>query len=222
MRSAIIGAVLAQDAVRRRDFVSASTTLTHTDSQAFAGAMAVAEIAAQLAAGIWRHRPSVSDLHALLLKVSDDSHWQQAVVGICECCQMPDPVAAAAVRFGSKKGVQGYVMHSVPFAIVVWHRYFNDVVGCIQAIVLAGGDTDTNAAIAGALSGASENAEIPENWLAGIADWPHSLSYLQKLAAALNRGERVNTRFSPALFLRGIVFTGVVLAHGFRRLLPPY
>jgi len=222
MRSAIIGAVFAHDAALRRNFVHTSTTLTHTDPQAFAGAMAVAEIAAQLVAGTWQQRPSVEELNALLQKVSDDPHWRKALAGISECCQTPDPVAAAAARFGGKNGVQGYVMHSVPFAVVVWHTYFNDVLGCVQAIVLTGGDTDTNAAIAGALAGASPNAEIPENWLAWIADWPHSLSYLRQLAAALNHAAPVDTRFSPALMLRGFAFTGVVLAHGFRRLLPPY
>ena len=80
------------------------------------------------------------------------------------------------------------------------------------------------AAIAGALAGISVGSEgIPEVWRADLVDWPHSLDYLRRLASALaGSGAPVNTAFSPWLFVRGVVFTTVGLAHGFRRLLPPY
>ena len=94
----------------------------------------------------------------------------------------------------------------------------------IEAITQAGGDVDTIAAIAGALAGMSAGpASLPQGWRGNIVDWPHSLGYLRQLAAALaDPTVTVATAFSHWLFVRGIVFTVLVLAHGFRRLLPPY
>ena len=133
-------------------------------------------------------------------------------------------MSRAAERFGSRKGVSGYVLRSVPFAIVAWHHHFGDYRATIETITQAGGDVDTVAAIAGALAGISTGPEgIPERWRAGLLDWPHSLDYLHRLAAALaDSAVTVDTAFSPWLFVRGSVFTALVLTHGFRRLLPPY
>lgn len=224
MRSAIIGAYFATDAAGRHAHVETSTRLTHTDPLALSGALAVAEIAARLASGQWTMRPSSVDLIALLAGISSQAEWLQAIQSIQECCEAFAPLSLATERFGSHKGVSGYVLHSVPFAIVVWHQHYGDYRATIEAITQAGGDVDTVAAIAGALAGMSAGpASIPQDWRENIVDWPHSLGYLRELASALaDPTVRVATAFSPWLFVRGIVFTVLVLAHGFRRLLPPY
>ena len=224
MRSAIIGVYFASDAAARRAHVEASTVLTHTDPLALSGALAVAEIAARLASGEWAERPTPEDLVAVLRSLSSQAAWQETVQFIQECCEAPAPLSLAVERFGSRRGVSGYVLRSVPFAIVAWHHHFGDYRATIETITQAGGDVDTVAAIAGALAGISTGPEgMPETWRAGLLDWPHSLDYLQRLAAALaDSAATVDTTFSPWLFVRGIVFTVLVLAHGFRRLLPPY
>ena len=224
MRSAILGVYFADDAAARRAHVEASTLLTHTDPLALSGALAVAEIAARVASGEWTARPAAKDLAAMLRSISPQAAWQEAVRSIQECCEAPAPLSLAVERFGSRKGVSGYVLRSVPFAIVVWHYHFGDYRATIEAVTQAGGDVDTVAAIAGALAGISVGPEgIPGTWRAGLVDWPHSLRYLRRLAAALaDPATPVNTAFSPWLFMRGVVFTVLVLAHGFRRLLPPY
>jgi len=49
------------------------------------------------------------------------------------------------------------------------------------------------------------------------------MAYLHRLAAALSgEGVAVDTHYSIWLLPRGMLFTALVLAHGFRRLLPPY
>ena len=116
------------------------------------------------------------------------------------------------------------MLQSVPFAIVAWHHHNGNYRATIEAITQAGGDVDTVAAIAGALAGVGAGPEgIPEAWRRGLVDWPHSLRYLDRLAVGLaDPTVPVKTGFSPWLFVRGIVFTILVLPHGFRRLLPPY
>ena len=80
------------------------------------------------------------------------------------------------------------------------------------AIVRAGGDTDTVAAIAGALAGATTGtAGIPASWVDNLIDWPHASALLRKLASALSGSDTSVSRwFSPWLFPRGLVFTAVV------------
>lgn len=224
MRSGIIGAALHSDPQRRRALVAASTRLTHTDPKALAGALAVAEVTAQLAAGAWTKQPPTAELAALLRSISPDPDWQACVDAIATACAAPDPIAAAHAAFGGANGISGYVLHSVPFALVAWHHHFGDFRATIESVVLAGGDVDTVGAIAGAMAGAGGGpAGIPSDWIDGIADWPHGAGYIRKLARRiLDDSVNVGTHFSPALMPRGIVFTMLVLAHGFRRLAPPY
>lgn len=224
MRSAIIGAMLHADAAARAVHVEISTRLTHTDPRALAGAAAVAEVAARVASGEWRQRPAVEHLLAVLAAVSEEGEWRLAVERIGAACSAPTPMDQAMRNFGGRDGVSGYALHSVPFALVAWHHHFGDFRATIEAVTQAGGDVDTVAAIAGALAGAVSGARgIPPAWVDGICDWPHSVEYVRRLAlgATVGQGD-LRTHFSPWLFPRGLLFTTIVLLHGFRRLFPPY
>ncbi|MBI5108324.1 MAG: ADP-ribosylglycohydrolase family protein [Rhodocyclales bacterium] len=224
MRSGIIGAAVHSDPQRRRALVEASTRLTHIDPKALAGALAVAEVTARLASGTWTEQPATAELTALLHGISPDPDWQACVGTIAEACASPDPIGAAHAAFAGPGGVSGYVLHSVPFALVAWHHHFGDFRATIEAVVLAGGDVDTVAAMAGAMAGAVTGPSgIPSDWIDDIADWPHGVAYVRKLARRIvDDSVSVATHFSPALLPRGVVFTALVLAHGFRRLAPPY
>ena len=78
--------------------------------------------------------------------------------------------------------------------------------------------------IAGALVGASLGAaDLPDSAVAGLADWPRSVSWMRRLAQRLAEGpSRPLPLLWPVLLPRNLLFLLVVLAHGFRRLLPPY
>lgn len=224
MRSGIIGAAWHGDPERRRALVEASTRLTHTDPRALAGAMAVAEVAARVTAGVWTEKPAASEFAAMLREISSDPDWRACVEKIALACAAADPLEQARRDFADKNGVSGFVLHSVPFALIVWHHHYGDFRATIESIVQAGGDVDTVAAIAGAMAGAVDGtAGIPSDWISGIVDWPHGAGYLRALARRIGDASvPVATHFAPMLLLRGVVFTTLVLAHGFRRLAPPY
>ncbi len=224
MRSAMIGAVVSDDAPARHAHVLASTLLTHTDPKAFTGALAIAEIAARLVSLEWQARPPLDKLIDMLSNLSEDREWQAAVKGIQEACLAPDPTLAAQQHFGGKNGISGYTMHTVPFAIISWYQNFGNYHDTIDAVVNAGGDVDSVAAIAGALAGASVGLSgIPQEWRDGLMDWPHNRKYLLALARRVNDPEvKAGLHFSFWLFPRNIIFTVIVLLHGLRRLLPPY
>ena len=224
MRSGIIGAAVHTDSARRRALVEASTHLTHTDPRALAGALAVAEVCARLVSGVWTQKPSIEELATVLGEVSADPDWRASVDTILAACDSPDPIGAARQFFSGSGGVSGYVLHSVPFALVAWHRHFGNFRATIESIVQEGGDVDTVAATAGAMAGAVNGPEgIPPDWIKGLTDMPHGGDYVRALARRIaDDSVLVATHFSPMQVPRGIVFTVLVLAHGFRRLAPPY
>lgn len=138
-------------------------------------------------------------------------------------------IAEFAAELKLTRGVTGYIAHTVPVAIYAFLKHPDDYRAAIESVIRLGGDTDTVAAITGALVGARVGkAGIPKEWLDRWADWPRSVAWLEKLALKLAEGK---WRESPqravplawwAIPFRNLFFFLVVLGHVFRRLLPPY
>jgi hypothetical protein len=138
-------------------------------------------------------------------------------------------VANFAAELGLERGVSGYAFHTVPVALYALLRRGGDFRTGLTEAIQCGGDTDTVGAITGALLGARVGVEgIPPEWRRGFCEWPRSLGLLPRVADRLDRQRQSPTPlgpvryFWPAVALRNIVFLAIVLAHGFRRLLPPY
>jgi ADP-ribosylglycohydrolase len=229
MRAAIFGAVFA-DARKRAAFVAASTRLTHTDPKALTGALAVADIAAL---SIQRNPAQLPPLNEIIrtlhASMPSDEVWRGQVEQMRLAWQENVSVIDFADRLGLQKGVSGYVYHTAPVAIYAWYRHFGDFQGTLESVIECGGDTDTVAAIAGALAGAAFGVTgIPKNWMDGICDTPINVALLQKTAEQL--GRLVQTGQSPGRVRclwplsipRNLFFLLLVLWHGFRRLAPPY
>jgi ADP-ribosyl-[dinitrogen reductase] hydrolase len=111
------------------------------------------------------------------------------VLQVLTANQAPDELVAAVRRVPLEKKedlpvvgpAAGYVVHCVEIGL--WFAYHEPKLerGLIW-LANAGGDTDTNAAVAGALMGARDGeAAIPERWLDAIVDVPR----LRKLADRL-------------------------------------
>jgi len=227
MRSAVLGAALADIATLRR-FVSASTTVTHTDPKADEGAYAVA-----LAA--WCAMRGIDGAPAFFGQYQAADHPRPSDEFSALMSRVEESLAAGetteefAVRLGCKRGVSGYVYRTVPVVLHAWLRHPRDYRSAVAEVVRCGGDTDTTAAIVGALvgSGVGPNG-IPQDWLRGLWEWPRSVGWMRRLAAAVTQAvESGRPVKPPAVFpvvgaARNAVFLAAVLGHGFRRLLPPY
>jgi len=232
MRAPVIGACLADAPARIGPMVRASTRLTHRDPRAEEGALAIALAAAH---GVARG-PGGVDPGALL-----DEIWgrvagdelRRALDQVGDHLARGASPAEWARSVGLARGVSGYMLHTVPAALMCWLSSPGDVARCVEEVILLGGDADSTGAIVGALAGATAGASaIPEPWLAGITDWPCSTRWMQRLGARLadHFGDAPATSgaagplplFWPALPARNLLFLGVALAHGFRRMLPPY
>src|SRR5262249_53037306 len=132
------------------------------------------------------------------------------------------PTEAFAVDLGLGRGVSGFVIHTVPVVLHAWLRFPEDYASAVRSVIRCGGDTDTTAASVGGIVGARVGVEgIPEEWRAGLAEWPRNLRWIERLGRELANGlaERQPRRTVPlnpiGLMSRNMVFAGTVLAHVF-------
>jgi ADP-ribosylglycohydrolase len=233
MRAPVIGACLADSPERIEPWTRASTRLTHRDPRAEEGALAIALAAAH---GVARG-PGRVDRGALLDEIRQRTAGEElrrAIDQVGEHLERGAAAADFARAMGFERGVSGYMLHTVPAALYCWLERPGDVAGCVEEVILLGGDADSTGAIVGALSGATAGASaIPPAWLDGIVDWPRSVEWLRRLGARLS--ERFGAArpedaaeagplrlFWPAIPARNLLILAVALAHGFRRMLPPY
>lgn len=228
MRSAILGVSLHDDPSQLGTMVRASTRITHTDPKAEWGALAVATAAA--CASVHGTSVDSGQVEMVLASLPGAANELGDLVGAAwDSAQRGESTQEFAQQHGMARGVSGYVCQTVPVALHAWMLHPNDLRNGVLAAVRCGGDTDTVAAIAGGIIGAGVGrGGVPQDWLDGLMEWPHTVRWMESLAAQL--GASLDNQPQPgfhdapftAIALRNLLFTAVVLAHGFRRLAPPY
>lgn len=229
MRSALLGVCFSDDEARMAELVRISTRLTHIDPKAECGAMAIA-----LAARCSLRGESFERFHADLRRLTA-RHGEAAIelLGLAErvseSVHAGQTTSAFAMGIGCATGVTGYMYHSVPAVLHAWQSHPLDYAAAVKAIIRCGGDSDTTAAMVGAIVGAGVGKEgIPPRWLDDLVEWPRTVAWMEQLArsasvAARDRRPQTARPLSIAgLCLRNAGFMALVLAHGLRRLLPPY
>lgn len=226
MRSAILGVLLPLEQIK--EFVVASTEITHSDPKAQWGALAVA-LAAHLASYGRNVDPNeYLSLLATQLESEPAEEFLNLMRLACEGINAFDSTASYCVSVISARGVSGYVYQTVPVAIHAWLRHQHDYRVAIEEVIRCGGDADTTAAIVGGIVGASTGPSgIPDVWRRRICDWPLTMGWLEKLAVVATHDSSLERKNVPSLpffgrLLRNLIFLPIVLAHGFRRLAPPY
>src|SRR5688572_2419454 len=228
MRVALIGVCHGDDPPRMRALVRAATRITHTDPKAEHGALAVA-LAAHLAANGAALAPADYARRLRELLGNDGAELCGLVDHVARSVASNETAADFTARNGGTEGVSGYILHTVPAALHVWLACPDDYRRAVTTTIRLGGDSDTAAAIVGALVGARVGKEgIPAEWLRDLWEWPRSGAWIERLAARLahHARDRTNGAALPlnalGLALRNVLFIPLVLLHGFRRLLPPY
>jgi ADP-ribosyl-[dinitrogen reductase] hydrolase len=207
--------------------------MTHTDPKAECGALAVAWAASRAAGARTGANVDpgtfVAEAGELLGAEPAAAPLLASLDVVFKCLEAGCTTEECATELGLTRGVSGYMYHTVPVAIYAWLRYPDDFRAAVQSAIRCGGDTDTVAAITGALVGARVGkAGIPAEWLTGIIDWPRSVRWIEALADRVADG-KWQTEPQPAHRLawwaipaRNALFTTWVLVHAVRRLLPPY
>lgn len=220
MRAPIIGVFAHSDRALRHDLVRASTRITHTDPRAEEGARAIAAAAAAVTA----RGDGEFDVSAVLERVQEEITDPDLAARLTTAGQSLDrPTEEVVLQWNQAKGITGFVYDTVPAVLHCWLRNRGDFRTSVTEIIRCGGDTDTTAAIVGALAGAAHGpGTIPRPWLDGMMDWPRSVRWMTRLGTALASGEPPPDYFKIALPIRNFVFLLAVYVHIFRRALPPY
>ncbi|MEZ4465125.1 MAG: ADP-ribosylglycohydrolase family protein [bacterium] len=191
------------DRARRRHLGEALARVTHTDPRAVEAA-AFAEPAALAA---WS--PTDADRRALVA---------QARRGVQDA-ELAGAIDAALIHGPS--GVTGFILHSLPVVAWAFVTHGDAPIAAIRATIRLGGDTDTHAAMVGALCGALHGeAALPTDLVAALAPGPFGARHLRRLADALADGGPAPRYSRIGAWLRNLALYPVILAHGFRRLLP--
>lgn len=229
MRAPVIGWFFADNPVTMREIVRAATIIIHTDPRAEEGAWVIAMAARQA-----REQQPQAPIDNFFADIMPSLNGQQLVSQLQlaqqklqQQAELSDYLLTLQLE---KKGITGYINNTVPTVIYAWLRYYGNYEQTISALIHAGGDTDTTAAIAGALAGIQlGEAGIPAPWLTSVKEWPMSIDYLRKLSSALatskHHPEKTITLRQPGylpLLGRNLLFFCIIMLHGFRRLLPPY
>lgn len=222
MRAAVVGAFFAGDGPRCRDFSDALARVTHTDVRAVEGARFVALLASQCVAGA-STQDRAHMANTALAGVEEPS-LRQALALAVELAAGTGSAQDAAVRLGT----DGFVLRSVPWALWCFVRHGGAVLEALQVCIAGGGDTDTNAAILGGwLGGLHGAAALPQHLVERLQGGPFGRAHLTALGTALAARAADQPAVTPRYWgvlglLRNLALYPVVLAHGFRRLLPPY
>ena len=154
MRSPILGLAYGDDPKKLKQFVKASTEITHSDPKAYYAALAVAlatyQSASDEAVSPERFLATLKEM----LPQDDAEELHDLLQRAADSAANGEPVTEFARDIGSKKGISGYSYHTVPCVLQVWFGEPEDFERGLQNIIRAGGDTDTAGAIFGGIVGA--------------------------------------------------------------------
>lgn len=226
MRSAVIGAFFADDKKDLLEFTRRSTEITHCNRKAYVGAVAVSYAASWALKHSMENVADKEEFLSVMRGLTGEDEWRSIVDVMKSAFTENESVCSFASRIGLRKGVSGYIYHTVPVAIYSWIVNYGNFEKTLSDVLDCGGDTDTVGAIAGALAGSAVGESgIPDAWKRGLLEYPRGRCFILKVADALAEKKTGAAcgpvaYFWPALFLRNLFFTVVVLWHGFLRLVP--
>ena len=158
MRAAPFGIFFRNDLQALKAIVKIDSKMTHDSNEAEAGALAIA-IASFMAIN--------SDTENLAVRVAEhlpNSKIKSLLSSMESMLRIPVSPAQVLQTLGTKADVR----ETVPSALYCFSK-FGDANSAILAAIRAGGDTDTTAAIVGALFGATNNLDsIPDHILMNV------------------------------------------------------
>jgi ADP-ribosylglycohydrolase len=164
MRAAPLAFCLDPNDEMERRTIRDVSRITHHHEEAYAGALAVVAAVRAASCGLW---DGSNDLLGLVAEVLPDTQVRDRIVALAEL-EEEIPLLEIARRFGCS----GFVAESVPLALRGASRIRSlDFKTILIDLIVCGGDTDTNASIAGQVAGALiGRSRLPEDLIARTPD----------------------------------------------------
>ncbi|MGJ8725991.1 MAG: ADP-ribosylglycohydrolase family protein [Roseibacillus sp.] len=224
MRAALLGVVFHDEPDKRQEFNRIQTRLTHTDPKAESCSRAVVELAALFSNR--REAPTPDEIWSTIIFPDSNSSFRTLLEEVRANLENEGTLDNLLKAIGGipQKGVSGYCYHTLAAILHCGMKNHWKPEQALPAIWEAGGDTDTTGAILGALCGTLHGPDsFPKKWMTPILEFPVKVYQFETLAKATAEFHPCSIRlpFHPLLLLRNVLFLGVVLAHGFSRLLLP-
>jgi ADP-ribosylglycohydrolase len=161
MRAAPFGIYFRDDLKELIKVCKVDSAITHASEEAEAGSIAIALAAA------YAVNNDTDQLLQRIWEVLPDSKVKVAIFSLSSLVESPYIGPEQALRV---IGTKGNVKETVPAALYCFLR-FNFYEDAVVAAIKAGGDTDTTAAIVGALWGAKVGVQgIYPNWVSYVED----------------------------------------------------
>lgn len=223
MRSSILGVVIKDDYELLKKFVSISTKITHSDPKAYYSALAIA-----LASNFSKNKVSIDseEYKNTLFKLlpESDEEFKSLIENTINSLKNNQSTKDFANNLGLNKGISGYSYHTLPIVLHIWLNNTDDLKKGLKEIIKLGGDTDTTASILGGIIGARGTVDnIPKEYIDNLIEYPRSINWIKELSLKLSKSlENPQKELEISIFLifiRNIIFTLIVLTHGFLRLI---
>lgn len=227
MRAPVLGALVVS-AGGLYDLVRRSSRITHRDERAIFGAFLIARCV-QMTLALSR-LPTLEELRqgtASWIQKSND--WVPALQALEKSLVAGQATADFVAEQGWKSGPTGFVMHTVPAALHALYSVPGSWEDVVRATVRLGGDTDSIAALVGAMASVDPaRGPLPASWVERLKDSPLSVSLLEKIEHAARQSMAEGRAVPPPelsflkMLGRNMAMLFIVLGHGVRRLMPPY
>jgi ADP-ribosylglycohydrolase len=178
MRVAPLGVLLAHDPDALRLAAVEQSRVTHRDSRCAAGAVAIAGAAALAARSPAIGPPAILAELTPWVEAEDDE-MGRTLAAVREWLPLSPDAAAARLHASGLdphharewRGISAFVVPTVAWSLYAFLRAPDDYWAVIRTAIAVGGDTDTMAAMAGALAGARLGvAVLPPRLLERLTD----------------------------------------------------
>lgn len=128
-----------------RTAIAEACYITHRNTEAYAGALCVVLAIRSILDKAWT---GGNDLFNIIIPQLPDTQLRDRMIGISNYD------ANATIEIIARLGTSGYVVDSVPFAVFAASQVMKTgMAEMYEQVIAAGGDTDTNASIAGQIAG---------------------------------------------------------------------
>ncbi len=188
MRIAPVGCLYHHDLQKLKEVAFASSSITHAHSHGKEGAaLQACAVALAVRSGPGRGLDVKEYLAALKQFLDPGSVYRAKLQLVEELLQGKAPFDKVVQELGH----DSRALYSVPTAIYSFLRHHEDFEEALVYAVGLGGDTDTIAAMAGAIAGGYHGKKaIPVRWLQALERGPKGANYIEELALKLCRLHR--------------------------------
>jgi ADP-ribosylglycohydrolase len=178
MRAAPVGLLFFDDTERLLQVAHDQGRITHQDTRCSAGAVAIAGAVALVLRGVSPEYPDFREQLARWVR-SFDGVLANGIERLGEWVLMEPEQAVQDIAYvgvapeyaGQMRGISGFVTSSVLWSLYAFLRSPGDYWETVCTAIAAGGDVDTTAAMAGAISGVYNGLEgIPTHYALRVTD----------------------------------------------------